>query len=104
MMTAGDLYVLVRNLLNRPGADPIASSAAVKKALTERGIPWDAPEGGGGLLEQAEVFVKRDGRLQRWKHGTGEDNEVGWSMSERHNPDQYWRAVAWAAENGWHCR
>lgn len=103
-MTAGDLYVLVKNLLNRSGADPIVSSAAVKNELTERGIPWDATGRAGGLLEQADNYVKRDGRLQRWKHGTGETDEVGWSMSERHNPDQYWRAVAWAAENGWHSR
>ena len=100
-MTAGELYGVVRDLVNRPGAAPIATSDEVKRTLTERGIMWDRSGRSGGFLEKADQKVLLDGRLARWKHGTGPNDEVGWSISEKHNPEAYTRAVEYANAHGW---
>lgn len=102
VVDTGTLFRVVRDLVRRPAAQPIASSSDVKKELDREGIVWDMDGRSGGLLEKADRHVAKDRRLRRWKRGPSPTDHVGWSLSAHHDPEQHARAEEWARENGWH--
>jgi hypothetical protein len=102
VVTAGHLYVIVAEAVRQPGAPPIVTSSVVKRECDARGLVWDQPGSrSGGYLEQADRNVRRDGRLQRWKRGTGGNATVGWSLSAAKDPTSFALASAFAEQHGW---
>ncbi len=102
IVTTGILFTVVKRLVTRIDANPIASSDEVKAELSLAGIVFTREGRNGGHLEDADRGVARDGRLARWKSGRTAQDTVGWSLSARVDVEQHARATQWAEQRGWH--